>query len=245
MNSANYGIYGSLAYYVALAVIASLSLVLLVFTDFLRALFIVTLPVSVALLILSLIVLFLISRRIGIVPEIVAAAKIRANDRVLDIGTGRGFLAIETAKAVVGCRVVGIDVWDAPAKGQMHKGFLMGNSKENAERNALLEGVSDRVQFRQCDARELPFESQSFDVVVSSAALHQMIGLGTDRPRVLEEIFRVLRPRGRLAVVEPMIGQRIGEKLREVGFRGIEVHEVANLGPVSFFMKMISAMKVQ
>jgi ubiquinone/menaquinone biosynthesis C-methylase UbiE len=91
----------------------------------------------------------------------------------------------------------------------------------------------------------MPFESESFDVVVSSAALHQMIGLGTDRPRVLEEIYRVLKPRGRLAVVEPMIGQQIGEKLREVGFRGIKVHEVANLGPVSFFMKMLSAMKVQ
>jgi SAM-dependent methyltransferase len=245
MTSAKYGIYGSLVYYAALAVIASLSLVLVVFTDFLRALFVVTLPVSVALLILSLIVLFLISRRIGIVPQIVAAAKIRANDRVLDIGTGRGFLAIEIAKAVVDCRVVGIDVWGAPAKGEMHKGFLIGNSKENAERNASLEGVSDRVEFRQCDARHMPFESESFDVVVSSAALHQMIGPGMDRPRVLEEILRVLKPRGRLAMVEPMIGQRIAEKLREVGFRGIEVHKVANLGQVSFFMKMVSAMKVQ
>jgi len=245
MNSANYGTYGSLAYYAALALIASLSLVLVVFTDFLRVLFIVTLSVSVALLVLSLIVLFLISRRTGIVPEIVAAAKIRSNDRVLDVGTGRGFLAIEIAKTVAGCRVVGIDVWDAPVKGEMHKGFLIGNSKENAERNASLEGVSDRVEFRQCDARQMPFESESFDVVVSSAALHQMIDLGTDRPRILEEIYRVLKPRGRLTVVEPMIGQQIAEKLPEVGFRRIEVHEVANLGLVSFFMNMLSAVKGQ
>jgi len=245
MNSADYGIYGSLAFYIALAVIASLSLVLVVFTDFLRVLFIVTLSVSASLLILSLIVLFLISRRIGIVPEIVAAAKIGANDRVLDVGTGRGFLAIEIAKAVPGCRVLGIDVWDAPAKGQMHKGFLIGNSKQNAEENASLEGVSDRVEFRQCDAREMPLEAESFDVVVSYAALHQMIDFGTGSPGVLEEIYRVLKPAGRLAVVEPMIGQRIAEKLREVGFREIEVYEVVSPRPASFFMRMLSAVKGQ
>jgi len=243
MNSANYGMYGSLAYYAALAVIASLSLLLVVFTDFLRVFFIVTLSVSVALLVLSLVLLFLVSRRIGIIPEIVGAVKIRASDRVLDVGTGRGFLAIEIAKAVPGCRVLGIDIWDTPAKGQMHKGFLIGNSKQIAEENASFEGVSDRVEFRQCDAREMPLEPESFDVVVSYAALHQMIGFRTDSPRVLKEIHRVLKPAGRLAVVEPMIGQRIAEKLPEVGFREIEVYRVAGPGPVSFFMKMLSAVK--
>jgi len=206
-------------------------------------LFIVRLSVSMVLLILSVIVLFLISRRIGIVPEIVAAAKISASHRVLDVGTGRGFLAIEIAKAVPGCRVLGIDIWDTPAKGQMHKGFLIGNSKHNAEENASLEGVSDRVEFRQCDAREMPLEPESFDVVVSYASLHQMIGFGMGRPVVLEEIHRVLRRTDRLAVVEPMIGQRMTEKLREVGFREIEVHQVAGPGPVSLFMKMFSAVK--
>lgn len=91
----------------------------------------------------------------------------------------------------------------------------------------------------------MPSESESFDVVVSFSALHQMIGFGTDRPRVLEEIYRVLKVRGRLAVVEPMIGQQIDEKLLEARFRGIEVHEVTNLGPMSFFMKMLSAVKGQ
>ena len=152
---------------------------------------------------------------------------------MLDVGTGRGFLAIELAKAVPGCHVVGIDIWNGPAKGQMHKGFLIGNSKENAERNARLEGVSDRVEFRQCDAREMPFDSESFDVVVSSAAVHQMIEFGVDRPRVLDEIYRVLKPEGRLAIGEPMIGQRIGERLRVAGLSGIEIQSLKSGANIS------------
>jgi ubiquinone/menaquinone biosynthesis C-methylase UbiE len=91
----------------------------------------------------------------------------------------------------------------------------------------------------------MPFESESSDVVVSSAAPHQMIDFGMDHPRILEETYRVLKPGGRLAVAEPMIGQRIAEKLQVFGFRAIKAHGFSSLGPVSPFMKMLSAVKVQ
>jgi len=233
-----------LAFYAALAVTAFLSLILVVFTEYLQLLFMVILFTSATLLVSVPSVLSVIygSRRIGLVPEIVAAGSIGANDRVLDVGTGSGFPAIEIAKAVQFCRVVGIDVWNGPARGQLHKGFLIGNSKEKAERNSLLEGVQDRVEFRQCDAREMPFESESFDVVVSFAALHQMVYFGTNGHRVLKEIYRVLRPGGRLVDMDAMIGERVLEKLQELGFREIELR---NLGRFPFFLKILSATKGQ
>lgn len=182
-------------------------------------------------------------QRLRLVSDIINAGLIEAEDRVLDVGTGRGFLAVEIAKAVPGARVVGIDIWNGPAKGQVHKGFVTGNSKTNAERNATLEGVSDRVEFKQCDAREMPFERRCFDVAVSSLALHQMFNFGAEGRKVLQEIYRVLKPGGRLVDVDVMIGRSITEKLRELGFKEIEVRNIRNLGRPSFFLKMLTAIK--
>jgi len=180
MNKANYGAYGSLNFYSAHAVVTILLLMLVLLTEYHRLLFTLLLFVSAALLVLIPLVLSMAygRSRVRTVPEIVRSGRIGSNDSVLDIGTGRGFPAIEIAKAVPSCRVVGIDVWDSLAKGQMHKGFIVGNSKQNAERNAFLVNVQDRVEFKRCDAREMPFESETFDAVVSFVALHQMIYFG-------------------------------------------------------------------
>lgn len=96
MTSANYGIYGSRAYYAVLAIIASLFLVLIFFTEFARVLFITALVISIALLALLMLVpqILYARRRIGIVHEVIASGKIDPDDRVLDVGTGRGFLGV-------------------------------------------------------------------------------------------------------------------------------------------------------
>jgi len=242
MPRADYGIYGSLAFFAILAIVTSLSLALTVFTVSSQDLFLGIFAVSAMLLAASLTAMIYISRRTGIVPKVLKATKITPDVQVLDVGTGRGFLAIEIAKAVKGCRIVGIDLWDKPAKGQMHKGFVIGNSKENAERNAVLEGVADRVEFIQCDAREMPFESESFDIVVSCATLHQIFQLGKGDESVLGEIGRVLKHGGRLVNVDFMIGQRMIEKLQQLGFTDIEITETKPRS-LSFYPKMLSTTK--
>ena len=115
----------------------------------------------------------------------------RGDERVLDIGTGRGLLAIGSAKRTRG-RVVGIDLWRSADRS--------GNSQAAAEANAAIEGVA--VEFVEGDARALAFPDASFDVVLS------LLCLGTikrDRDRALAEIARVLAPGG-TAVIGDFIG---------------------------------------
>jgi arsenite methyltransferase len=59
--------------------------------------------------------------------------------------------------------------------------------------------VADRVELRDADARSLPFADGSFDVVLSSWALHNIYDR-TERLKAVTEICRVLKPGGRVAI---------------------------------------------
>jgi arsenite methyltransferase len=122
----------------------------------------------------------------------------RGDERVLDVGCGNGFVLIDVAKRLSAGTAVGIDVWKAEAGEQ---------SAELARRNAYLEGVADRVEIKSADARQMPFPSQSFDVIVSSLMLHHAGGR-SDRHRVLAEMLRVLKPGGTIKLYDafPLIG---------------------------------------
>ena len=107
--------------------------------------------------------------------------------RVLDVGTGRGLLAIGAARRAPDSRVVGVDIWSARE--------LWSNSAAAARRNAEIEGVAERVDVRDGDARQLDFPEHSFDVVLSNLCLHN-IPSAADRERACREIARVLAPGG-------------------------------------------------
>ena len=51
-----------------------------------------------------------------------------------------------------------------------------GNAEQVTRQNAALEGVADRVELHSADMRQLPFDDGSFDVVVSSLAIHNVAG---------------------------------------------------------------------
>ena len=106
---------------------------------------------------------------------------------VLDVGTGRGLLAIGAAKRLTTGTAVGIDIWSPKD--------LSGNSADAFLANAEAEGVAERVEVRNGDAREMPFPDRSFDVVLSNVCLHNIPGR-EGRAEACREIARVLKPGG-------------------------------------------------
>jgi SAM-dependent methyltransferase len=110
-------------------------------------------------------------------PVLAGVAGIRSGDRVLDVACGTGILAREALNRVgPSGRVTGLDLND---------GML-----------AVARRLRPEIDWRQGDAAKLPFEDSAFDVVVSQFALMFL----PDRIAALREMWRVLAPRGRLAV---------------------------------------------
>ena len=76
-----------------------------------------------------------------------------------------------------------------------------GNARDVTVCNASLEGVSDRVQIETGDMRALPYPDATFDLVVSSLAIHN-IPSKADRRKAIVEGFRVLKPGGRIVIAD-------------------------------------------
>jgi ubiquinone/menaquinone biosynthesis C-methylase UbiE len=117
----------------------------------------------------------------------------QGHENVLDVGCGRGLLLVAAARRLTTGKAVGVDLWQQQD--------LSGNRPEATLANARLEGVADRVEVQDGDARQLPFADASFDVVVSGLALHN-IPTADQRRQAVREIVRVLKPGGQLALID-------------------------------------------
>jgi SAM-dependent methyltransferase len=109
--------------------------------------------------------------------RLVAYARIRAGQTVLDVACGTGVVALTAARA--GAKVRGLD--------------LSPVLIEHARKHAMLAGVE--IDFKEGDAEALPYGDASFDVVVS-----QFGHMFAPRPEVaIAEMLRVLKPAGTIA----------------------------------------------
>lgn len=139
--------------------------------------------------------------------------QLRGDERVLDMGCGRGAVLTAIARRLTTGRVTGIDIWSTRDQS--------GNAKDVTERNASLEGVADRVEIETGDMRALPFADATFDLIVSSLAIHN-IRQNADRRRAVAEGFRVLKPGGRMLLADIRATATYEDALRTLGASNIE-----------------------
>jgi SAM-dependent methyltransferase len=117
--------------------------------------------------------------------------ELRPGETVLDIGCGAGVDSILAARRVgPSGRVVGVDMTEEMVK--------------KAKENAVAAGVTN-TEFHTGDADRLPVEDATVDVVISNGVFN----LCLDKPKVLAEVFRVLRPGGRIQMADILLDERM------------------------------------
>jgi arsenite methyltransferase len=144
--------------------------------------------------------------------ELLDKLNLRGDERILDMGCGRGAVLLMAAQHLTTGRAVGVDLW---------RGYdQSGNNADATRRNAEAEGVSDRVELHTGDMTKLPFENESFDVVVSSLAIHNIPGQA-GREKAVDEAVRVLQPGGRLLIADIQSTGRHESHLAKIGMESV------------------------
>ena len=124
--------------------------------------------------------------------------KIAPGETVLDIGSGGGFDSIIAAKMVGPTgKVIGMDMTDT----------MLEKSRETAKRLGLTQ-----LEFKKGFAEELPVPDSSVDVVISNGVLN----LTPDKYASFIEVFRVLKPGGRLYLADVVVHKPVPDSAKEV-----------------------------
>ena len=169
--------------------------------------------------------------------RIVDQLELAGDEIVLDVGCALGMVALTVASSITDGEVFAIDSWgDRDATGT-----AMGVAEENAR----LLGVADHVEFLDGRITALPFDDGSFDLVTAHVVI-QNIKDRDQRRKVIEEIWRVLAPGGRIRLAETQFATQYRDDLLAVGATDAKVK---NLGIEGWFgnpyysMRLVSASK--
>jgi 2-polyprenyl-3-methyl-5-hydroxy-6-metoxy-1,4-benzoquinol methylase len=134
---------------------------------------------------------------------------------VLDVGCGNGQHAV--FMAMYGARVKAFDLSKV--------GIEMGKEMAKAQ------GVAEACEFRIANISKLPYEDQSFDIILHNAVLHHILKY----PNVKEETFRVLKPGGKVIFVDGLRDNPIYNAVR--AFKNFVKGSGQDLGDVDLEFK--------
>ena len=131
-----------------------------------------------------------------------AIAALREGETVLDLGAGAGFdCFLAGPKVGATGRVIGVDM--------THE--MVSKARANIDQYAGATGL-DNVEFRLGEIEHLPVADASVDVILSNC----VVNLSFDKQRVWDEVARVLRPGGRVAISDIALFEPLPEAVREI-----------------------------